>query len=133
MCFVLCRLPSPNNLFQTTYCDPAPLTPLLNRLVQPAKCSQGSSSARSVFAIDNDTDYTVMKFYLYILGVATTNIKAYVELELQSAKKYAALPTEEKANAAKPEKDLETLPMAIVQMMMPQEMSSMTRRLLESI
>lgn len=86
------------------------MPPLLNCLIQSVKCNEDvAPSVGSVFAINNDTDYTVMKFYLYILGIATTNIKSYVELQMDRTRKRSAMTSKMKAEVPEVEKDLDLL------------------------
>ncbi|KAF5317075.1 hypothetical protein D9611_003839 [Ephemerocybe angulata] len=68
---------SPSSITEKSYCDPAPFSGLLNQLLQPRK----GAKSQTLFAVTDATDYTEMKFYISILAVATSNIKAYVDLE----------------------------------------------------
>lgn len=81
---------------QKTYCDPPPLSPLMTALLQPTKKDGGNASEsdraatpamdKTIFTVDDDTNYVDMKFYANILGVATSNVKGWVAIQREKDK-----------------------------------------------
>ncbi|KAJ2931492.1 hypothetical protein H1R20_g5632, partial [Candolleomyces eurysporus] len=62
-----------------TYCDSPPLPRLLSLLIEPANNKAAMDHSQiSPFIINTNTDYTVMKFFVYIFGIALSDIKSYV-------------------------------------------------------
>ncbi|KAH6910355.1 hypothetical protein BKA70DRAFT_121865 [Coprinopsis sp. MPI-PUGE-AT-0042] len=100
-----------------TYQDPAPLAPLLRLFARPSSLD---ALLDSPFRVDENTNYTSMKYYLQILSIAMSNVKGHVE-QLKQAEKdrrsgliksdVPASPT--KHGERKPETDLELLHSAL--------------------
>ncbi|KAG2015460.1 hypothetical protein CC2G_008731 [Coprinopsis cinerea AmutBmut pab1-1] len=73
----------------STYRDPPPLTRLVGLLVQQ---KSDDSNPPGIFQVHEQTDYSNMRRYLYIFGVAMSNIEPYVEEQKQSALKASHAP-----------------------------------------
>ncbi|TFK25668.1 hypothetical protein FA15DRAFT_668178 [Coprinopsis marcescibilis] len=101
------------SITNSTYQDPPPLKRLTEFFAQPNEEGDLMYKPSGPFQIDDDTDYSNVKDYLFALGVATSNMEAYVEEQKQRVAKekeasIAQSPTK-KHGHRRPDTDLQVM------------------------
>ncbi|CAA7259137.1 unnamed protein product [Cyclocybe aegerita] len=106
-----CIIVDQNSPAPEIYCDTPPLVRILDELTAH---SQSTSSPARKFALREDTDYVDLGFYISILSIAVSNLKAYVTLELEAPKRRPSVQQESPTKSGeKPKTELQLLHTAL--------------------
>ncbi|KAJ3511744.1 hypothetical protein NLJ89_g3917 [Agrocybe chaxingu] len=102
-----CIIVDQNSPATEIHSDIPPLDKILDELTAH---SQAISSPARKFALRGDTDYVDLGFYISILSIAVSNLKAYVTLELETTKRRPSIQQESPTKSGeKPKTELQLL------------------------